>query len=82
MDKSKDLTKNTKGMDPKKGEGIKGFLKGLGDGLASIGKKFSDVVKGAAAIGIAGLALGGSFALALMMVKDVDPAKMIAFSGS
>ena len=82
MDKSKDLTKNTKGMDPKKGEGIKGFLKGLGDGLAHIGKKAIDVIKGAGAIAIAGLALGGSFALALMMVKDVDPAKMIAFSGS
>ena len=82
MDKSKDLTKNTKGMDPKKGQGIKGFLQGLGDGLAHIGKKAMDVIKGAGAIAIAGLALGGSFALALMMVKDVDPAKMIAFSGS
>ena len=82
VDKGSELTKNTKGMDPKKGEGIKGFLKGLGDGLAHIGKKAMDVIKGAGAIAIAGLALGGSFALALMMVKDVDPVQMLAFSGS
>ena len=82
MDKSKELTKNTKGMDPKKGQGIKGFLKGLGDGLAHIGKKAIDVIKGAGAIAIAGIALGGSFALALRMVNDVDPIQMIAFAGS
>ena len=33
LDKSKELTKSTKGMDPKKGEGTKGFLKGLAEGL-------------------------------------------------
>ena len=72
----------TKGIKPEQGTGIKGFLKGLGDGLASIGRKFTDVVKGSIAIGIAGLALGASFALALRMVKDVDPVQMIAFAGS
>ena len=64
------------------GKGIKGFLKGLGDGLASIGRQFMDVVKGATALGITGLVLGGSFALAMMMVEDVDPAQMLAFSAS
>jgi len=72
----------TKGIKPDAGNGIKGFLKGLGDGLASIGKQFGNVVKGAAALGITGLVLGGSFALAMNMVKDVDPAQMLAFSAS
>jgi hypothetical protein len=78
-DKTKDLQDKTKGA---KGEGPGGFLKSLGEGLASIGKQFGDVVKGALALGIAGIALGGSFALSLMMVKDVDPVQMIAFAGS
>ena len=73
---------NTSGIKPESGTGIKGFLKGLGDGLASVGRQMSDVLKGALAIGVAGLALGGSFALALRMVKDVDPMQMIAFAGS
>jgi hypothetical protein len=77
--KSADKTKNIKGDA---GKGIKQFLKGLGDGLASIGKQFGDVVKGSIAIGIAGLALGGSFALALKMVEGVNPVQMIAFAGS
>ena len=33
VDKGSELTKSTKGMDPKKGEGTKGFLKGLAEGL-------------------------------------------------
>lgn len=78
-DKTKDLQGKTEGAQ---GAGPGGFLKSLGDGLASIGKQFTDVVKGALALGIAGLALGGSFALALMMVKDVDPVQMVAFAGS
>jgi len=81
-DKTKELVEKTKGADGKKGKGIKGFLKGLGDGLASIGRQIKDVVKGALALGIAGVVLGGSFALALQMVKDVDPAQMLAFAGS
>lgn len=79
---TKKLADSTKGVKPGAGEGPKGFLKGLGDGLASIGKQFGNVVKGALALGIAGLALGVSFALALKMVKDVDPAQMLAFAGS
>jgi len=59
-----------------------GFLQSLGDGLASIGKQFQDVVKGALALGIAGLALAGSFALALKMVEGVDPVVMLTFATS
>lgn len=77
-----DLGKKTKNVKADSGAGIRGFLKGLGDGLAHIGRQFRDVVKGAIAIGIAGLALGGSFALALRMVKDVDPVQMLAFATS
>ncbi len=73
---------DTKGMDKKSGEGIKAYLTGLGDGLASIGKQMGNVIKGAVALGVAGLVLGGAFALALMMIKDVDPVQMIAFSAS
>ena len=78
-DKTKDLQSKTKGA---KGQGPKGFLKSLGDGLASIGKQFGDVVKGALALGIAGIAIGGSFALALKMVENVDPKTMLAFATS
>jgi len=75
-----DLAGKTKGAEGQEGPG--GFLKSLGDGLASIGRQFQDVVKGALAIGIAGLALGGSFALALKMVAGVDPVTMLAFATS
>tara|TARA_R100001377_G_C3194309_1_gene111933 strand:+ start:1107 stop:4064 length:2958 start_codon:yes stop_codon:yes gene_type:complete len=83
-DDTPDLKKkpDTKGMDKKSGEGIKAYLKGLGDGLASIGKQMGNVIKGAVALGIAGIVLGGAFAVALMMIKDVDPIQMIAFSAS
>lgn len=74
-----DKTKNVKA---EAGTGIKGFLTGLGDGLASIGRQFPDVVAGAAALALAGLALAGGFALALYIVKDVDPVVMLAFAGS
>jgi hypothetical protein len=77
-----DLGKKTKDIKADSGAGIRGFLKGLGDGLASIGRQIGDVIKGSIAIGVAGLVLGGSFALALRMVKDVDPAQMLAFAGS
>jgi hypothetical protein len=77
-----DLGKKTKDIKADSGAGIRGFLKGLGDGLASIGRQIGDVIKGSIAIGVAGLALGGSFALALKMVKDVDPTQMLAFAGS
>ena len=84
MDKGADATgkmqQKTKGAAGAKGPG--GFLKSLGDGLAAIGKKFGQVVKGALALGIAGVAIGGSFAIALKLVKNVDPKQMIAFSAS
>lgn len=83
MDKGAEATgkmqSKTKGA---KGQGPKGFLKSLGDGLAHIGKIAKDVIKGAGALAISGLLLGGSFALALRMVKDVDPKVMLAFAGS
>jgi hypothetical protein len=78
-DKTAELQDKTKET---KGEGPGGFLKSLGDGLASIGKQFGNVVKGALALGITGVALGASFALSMMMIKDVDPVQMIAFAGS
>lgn len=83
MDKGAEATgkmkEKTKGA---KNQGPGGFLKSLGQGLASIGKKFGDVVKGALALGIAGVAIGGSFALALKMVEGVDPKTMLAFAAS
>ncbi len=82
VDNTADLADKTKGAKGDEKQGPGGFLKSLGDGLASIGKQFGDVVKGALAIGIAGLALGGSFALALKMVEGVDPVSMLAFAGS
>jgi hypothetical protein len=83
MDKGSEATgkmqSKTKGA---KGQGPKGFLESLGDGLASIGRQFEDVVKGALALGIAGIAIGISFALALKMVEKVDPKTMLAFATS
>jgi|TARA_B100001778_G_scaffold332607_1_gene339265 hypothetical protein len=81
-EKIKGATDGTKGIKPGQGKGIKDFLKGLGDGLAALGKKAGQVLKGALVLGVVGVILGGSFALALMMVKDVDPIQMIAFAGS
>jgi hypothetical protein len=81
----KDGAKNpmSKTMDKgAKDKGPKGFLKSLGDGLAHIGKIFKDVIKGATALAISGVLLGGSFALALKMVENVDPKVMLAFAGS
>ncbi len=72
----------TKGGSAKQGKGTKGFLKGLGDGLASIGKQAANVIKGGLALGIVGVILGGSFALAMKMVENVDPVQMIAFSAA
>ena len=83
MDKGAEATgsmqQKTKGA---KDKGPKGFLKSLGDGLAHIGKIFKDVIKGATALAISGVLLGGSFALALKMVENVDPKVMLAFAGS
>ena len=83
MDKGAEATgkmqQKTKGA---KDKGPKGFLKSLGDGLAHIGKIFKDVIKGATALAISGVLLGGSFALALKMVENVDPKTMLAFATS
>ncbi len=81
-DKVKKAADSTKGVKGGQGKGIKGFLKGLGDGLASIGKQAANVIKGGLALGVVGVILGGSFALAMKMVEDVDPVQMIAFSGA
>lgn len=62
--------------------GIGGFLKGLGDGLASIGKKAGQVIAGGLALAVVGVALGGAFALSLMMIQDVDSEKIIVFTGA
>jgi len=64
------------------GKGIEFALKGLSEGIIAFGKKPGEILKGAAVMGAVGLVLGGSFALAMMMVGDVDPAQMIAFSAS
>ena len=77
--KSADKTKGIKGNA---GKGIKQFLKGLGDGLASIGKQFGNVVKGGIALGLSLLAIGGGFALALPLIANTDPAQMLAFAGA
>ena len=79
IEKSKD---KTKGIKADQGKGIKGFLEGLGDGLASIGKKFGDVVKGGIALGLSLIALGGGFAVAGMFIANIDPTQMIAFSAA
>lgn len=81
-DKAAEATKSASAGGAKQGKGVKGFLKGLGDGLASIGKQAGDVIKGGLALGVVGVILGGSFALAMMLVKDVDPVQMIAFAGA
>ena len=61
---------------------IQSGLTGLANGLSYLGRNFANVLLGSVALGAVGLALGGSFALAMMVVKDVDPAQMIAFAGS
>jgi hypothetical protein len=64
------------------GPAINAALKGVARGIMFFGKNFGDVAKGALALGLAGLALGGGFALAMMMIKDVDAGQMLAFAGS
>jgi hypothetical protein len=54
----------------------------LAAGLVAFGQQAGKVLKGALVLGAVGIVLGGSFALALMMIKDVDPVQMIAFAGS
>jgi hypothetical protein len=61
---------------------IQSGLTGLANGLSYLGRNFANVLLGSVALGAVGLALGGSFALAMTMIKDVNPSQMIAFSGS
>ncbi len=77
-----DSADKTKGIDPKQGSGIKQFLKGLGDGLASIGQQAGNVFKGGLALGGALLAMGVGFALSLPLIAQSDPVLMLAFAGS
>lgn len=77
-----DSVDETKGIDPKQGSGIKEFLKGLGDGLASIGQQAGNVFKGGLALGGALLAMGAGFALSLPLIAGSDPILMLAFAGS
>jgi hypothetical protein len=77
-----DSADKTKGIDPKQGSGIKQFLKGLGDGLASIGQQAGNVIKGGLALGGALLAMGAGFALSLPLIAGSDPVLMLAFAGS
>jgi hypothetical protein len=72
----------TKGIDPAQGSGIKEFLTGLGDGLASIGKQFGKVVAGGVALGLALFAMGGGMALAMPLIAGSDPVLMLAFAAS
>ena len=75
-----DSADKTKGIDPKQGSGIKQFLKGLGDGLASIGKQAGDVIKGGVAIGLALFSMGAGLALSLPLIAGTDPVLMISFA--
>jgi hypothetical protein len=82
---SENITKaadKTKGIKGDQGKGIKQFLKGLGDGLAHIGKNAGDVIKGGLALGAALLAMGLGFALSLPLITNTDPSQMIAFAGA
>lgn len=75
-----DSADKTKGIDPKQGSGIKQFLKGLGDGLASIGRQAGNVIKGGVALGIALFSMGAGLALSLPLIAGTDPVLMLAFA--
>ena len=81
-DKTKLPPTPKKGHTKQAGKGIEGFLKGLANGLKYLGKNLGAVLKGALALGVIGIIMAGSFAIAMMMLKDVDPVMMIAFSAS
>lgn len=83
MDKAAANTDKAKGAAKgAKGAGPGGFLKSLGEGLASMGQQYKDIMKGALALGVTVAVMGVGFAFAMQMVKDVDPVQMIAFSGA
>ena len=64
------------------GPGFENAMTGISNGIKSFGNGFGKLMLGTIAMGAVGLVLGGAFALAMMMVKDVDPVQMIAFAGS
>lgn len=63
-----------------KGGGPGGFLKSLGKGLESMGKNAGKKLLGAAVLAATVALVGGGFALAMTILGDVDPKKMLAFS--
>lgn len=77
-----DATSNVKTPDPKKSKGIKGFLKGLKSGLQSFAKGAGKTLLGAAVLAGVVTILGAGFTAAMLMLGDVDPVAMLAFSVS
>ena len=82
MDKGSELTgkvkDKTKGANKAQGPG--GFLRSLADGLKAMGTDFGKIMKGTLALGLAAVAVVGPFAGALLLIKDVNPATIAAFS--
>jgi len=76
-DQTQQLTEDSKGAT---GGGPGGFLKSLGEGLESMGKGAGKKLMGAAVLAATVALVGGGFALAMTILGDVDPMKMIAFS--
>lgn len=81
-DKVGDIASKSKGATPKAGAGIGGFLKGLGKGLASIGRVMGPALKGVLVIGALSLALGIGFAIVIRSLKGIEPATLLAFAGA
>ena len=71
-----------KATDPKKAGGIKSFLMGLRDGLQAFAKGAGKTLLGALTLAGVVAILGGGFAVAMEILGDVDPVKMLAFSVS
>jgi len=81
-DKATEAAKSAQGVSKTAGTGIKEFLTNLGEGLRNLGKKFGDVLKGILALGLAAVAIVGPLAGAMLIIKDVPAAAMIAFAAS
>ena len=71
-----------KATDPKKAGGIKSFLMGLRDGLQAFAKGAGKTLLGALTLAGVVAILGVGFAVAMEILGDVDPVKMLAFSVS
>jgi hypothetical protein len=76
-DKTQEIQGQTQGVE---GAGPKGFLESLAEGLKAMGTDFGKIVKGTLALGLAAVAVVGPFAGALLIIKDVNPATIAAFS--